>query len=453
MAELVRAAYELPTLRIRLDRTTSVGAAAVFELIHGPDVQPVCSVDTKALGLPDEVTSPRDVPEQKFTIPAPAAEQIVNALGPLDQMPELWLELPFPRGYLHLVPWEALLSKEIGRPLRRLPNFTLRPHAPGDTLRVLLCTSAPAAKSPFPARELLEQVVGCWTSGMSRRVTVHIFGDAQVAQAARSAFGQRPDVTVHDPSEAAAFPAPTRMRTLDEAPDEITSPWLLWMESALGGVAADVVHFVGHGYLSCDQGAVALASSPMLNTDTTMARFIGGTQLAGFMGRVGAWTLGLTGPAHNYCGAGLRALADGIALVRPGIAIVHDAGIDRKMGELHAALRMIYEAENPRVPLASVCSWSHPAAVEFNDEPAAELLTADGESALFAESTQTVLAAEETPAWVAAGARALEGLQADWFSDKAMPRDQEAIDALRKVTDLFDEHVRAHMSDPGVGPT
>src|SRR5207253_633401 len=140
------AAYELPTLRIRLDRTTSVGATAVFELIHGADVQELASVDTAALGLPMEVTSSRDVPERAFAFPSPAVDQIRNALGPLEHVPELWLELPFPRGYLHLVPWEALLSKELGRPIRRLPNFTLRPHAPGDSLRVLVCASEPAAK-------------------------------------------------------------------------------------------------------------------------------------------------------------------------------------------------------------------------------------------------------------------------------------------------------------------
>jgi len=280
---------------------------------------------------------------------------------------------------------------------------------------------------------------------------VHVFGDVPVTHECRAGIGHDPDVTIHDPDEAAAFPLPQRTRGLEETAEEVTNPWLLWMESAMEGVAADVVHFVGHGYLSGDEGALALASSPVVNTDTQWARFIGVTQLCEFMCRVGAWSLALTGAPNNFSLAGLRDLADGTALARPGVAFVHDAGLDPNMEELKAAVRMIYADDIPHSPLPSLTSWSHPASVEYPEEPPSTLLGADGASTLFSDATQKVLAREETPAWVAAGARALETLQADWFPDALAPSDPEAVAALERITAIFDEHVQTHVGGIGKG--
>ena len=54
----------------------------------------------------------------------------------------------------------------------------------------------------------------------------------------------------------------------------------------------DFVHFVGHGYLSGDRGAIAVATSPTVNTDQQWSRFIGSVELNTFLSQVGAWGLG-----------------------------------------------------------------------------------------------------------------------------------------------------------------
>jgi hypothetical protein len=451
MAELVRSGYDLPTLRVQLERTTREQAQVVVDFVWHDNVDPVMTVHPDALGVPDTITSARDLPESRFLLPPGLAAAIAEIVPPSADAPCLWLQLPFPRGYLHLVPWERLLSPVVGRPLRRLPNFTLRPQAPGNNLRVLLCASQPRAKSRFSAGELVVQAAQCWRGALEDRVAIHVFGDVSVAKKAGHTLAQHPHVTVHNPNEAAAFPLPRRTRGLEETADEVTNPWLLWMESATQGVAADIVHFVGHGYLSGDEGALALASSPVVNTDTRWARFIGVTQLCEFMCRVGAWSLALTGAPNNFSIAGLRGLADGIALARPGVALVHDAGVDPDLDELKAGLRMIYVDDMPDAPMSSLTSWSHPASVEYPNEPYSMLLGADGASTLLSEATQQVLAREETPAWVAAGARALETLQADWFPDAHAPEDPEAVAALERISAIFDQHIQTHVAGIGEG--
>lgn len=451
MAELVRSGYDLPTLRAQLDRTSREQAKVVVDFVWHDNAVPVMTIDPNALGVPDKIASARDLEEKRFKITPGLADAIARIVPPPADAPSLWLELPFPRGYLHLVPWERLLSPVLRRPLRRLPNFTLRPQASGNSLRVLLCASQPVAKSPFPAGELVVEAARCWTDTLEHRVAVHVFGDVTVADHARLALRGHSDVTVHDPYEAASFPLPRRTRGLEETADEVSNPWLLWMESAAQGVAADVVHFVGHGYLSGDEGALALASSPVVNTDTRWARFIGVTQLSEFMCRVGAWSLALTGAPYNFSLAGLRDLADGTALVNPGVAFVHDADLDRELGELKAGLRMIYADDTPHASLPSLTSWSHPASVDYPEEPPSTLLDVDGASTLFSEATQQVLAREETPAWVAAGARAFETLQADWFPDALAPADPDAVAALERISAIFDQHVQTHVAGFGEG--
>ena len=121
------------------------------------------------------------------------------------------------------------------------------------------------------------------------------------------------------------------------------------------------------------------------------------------------------------------------------------------MNQLQAGLRMIYEDDIPHTPMSSLTSWSHPASVEYPDQPTTTLLGASGASTLFSEATQQVLAREETPTWVAAGARALETLQADWFPDALAPDDPEAVAALERISAIFDEHVQTHVAGLGEG--
>jgi hypothetical protein len=103
-------------------------------------------------------------------------------------------------------------------------------------------------------------------------------------------------------------------------------------------------------------------------------------------------------------------------------------------------------------PLPAISSWSHPEFVRFPDLAVGGLCTEDGRSALLSSVTQEALAREQTPAWVAAGARALESLQAQWAPPGGPPPSQERRDALLTVSRIFEEHVRDH-GGPEAGPS
>jgi hypothetical protein len=89
---------------------------------------------------------------------------------------------------------------------------------------------------------------------------------------------------------------------------------------------------------------------------------------------------------------------------------------------------------------------------QFVTYPAAEQdslqLTNTGLSTVIAPTTSRVLAAEDTPGWVAAGTRYLEVQQADWLeSSPAAPTDDAAVTALHSVSNLLEAHVLRNVPD------
>ena len=147
-------------------------------------------------------------------------------------------------------------------------------------------------------------------------------------------------VTAYDPAMASSYEPPRRTSRVGTSP-RLSSPWLLWMRDALLGRPLDFVHFITHGYMSGDRGAIAVATAPTVNTDRRLSRFISAAEINTFMSQVGAWGLVLTGPPNNFSEAGLRELADAVALVRPGIAMTHDAGLDLHGEDFGLCLRTV----------------------------------------------------------------------------------------------------------------
>jgi hypothetical protein len=224
------------------------------------------------------------------------------------------------------------------------------------------------------------------------------------------------------------------------------------MRDAMQGRPLDFVHFVSHGYLSGDRGAIAVASTPILNTDRELSRFIGAVELTTFMSQVGAWGLALTGPPQNFCEAGLRELADAVALVRPGVNIAHDFARDVDCTQFGLALQtFLAPGSQLDGPLPATTCWVHPRFVEFPEEFQGELhLNIDGSSAFIADATRDALSDHATESWVASASRSLEMQQVRWLPDTLEdPVDPAAVTALRNVADLVERHVsRAY---PGRG--
>ena len=166
MAQKMMDEDDLPTLRVRLGGEGRERLTAVFEAARGRGpVQPITEVSTSSIGLSDRIQSARDVAESRFVLPRGLVDALVAALRGLAaaDAPAYWLDLPSPRGYLPLVPWERLLSPALGRPLLRLPISGLRPNAPGMTVRVVLVAGQAVGVPAFDVAPLVADLVDAWT--------------------------------------------------------------------------------------------------------------------------------------------------------------------------------------------------------------------------------------------------------------------------------------------------
>ncbi|MCK0113171.1 hypothetical protein MWU75_13565 [Ornithinimicrobium sp. F0845] len=428
MAQLVRAEHDLPSLRIAYRDGGRV--AVCFWLVRGgaePELVAQCPVaELGPVDFPDEVT----VTDDQFSLPSDVMYELsrrMSDLGMSDSPPDnaIWLELVSPRGYLHLIPWEQLLQP-LGRPLVRLPNYTVRPQAQSPTIEVALCASSTVLGGEFDPAATLARLARLWLTMSGKRTRVHLFCDGwaheQVAELVEGMDG----VKLADPARWEEVAYPSSM---------VSNPWLEWIGGALEGLALDVVHLVGYGYLSGGRGAVALAATPTSRAGEH-AEFVGAAQLAQFVAARGAWTFLVSGPPDNYSGAGLRDVADTLAINSPGISIAHDLMQDPDVGQLTRVVELVFAGkESVTEPLPGICAWAHPKFVEYPEE---NLITRTGHSAMVGEATREVLDAPDTPASVASGTRYLESLQAQWSASQGGAIDAEAVAALRRVSDVLE---------------
>jgi hypothetical protein len=437
MAMQVRADHDLPSLRIAY---RDGGREAVrFWLVRGAgELQLVAECEASELG-PLDFRDGEAITDDQFSLPSDVLYQLSRQVRDLGRSPSppdnaLWLELVSPRGYLHLVPWERLLAP-LGRPLVRLPNYTVRPRAQFKSLEIALCASSSVMTGEFDPAATLARLARLWLTASGMPTTVHLFCDSRAHARLVELVGDLDGVLVADPRrwEAVAQPSAT-----------FTSVWLEWMCGEMADRAVDVVHVVGHGYLSGGRGAVAMSESPTCEQGQ-VAVFVGAAQLSQFVAGRGAWAFVVSGPSDNYSEAALREVADAMAVNSPGISIAHDLGLDPDVHELTRVVELVFAGKDAVTePLPGICCWAHPKFVEYPEE---NLITSSGHSALVQEATQRVLGSTHTPASVAAGTRFLESLQAQWIVPEDGKIDRDAVTALRRVSDLLERRAEQYLGE------
>ncbi|HZM74907.1 MAG TPA: hypothetical protein VFC19_04225 [Candidatus Limnocylindrales bacterium] len=410
MAILVPPEHDLPILRITVGTAAQTRSEAIFQALRlGGEPNEIARCPLRELGLPLAAGQLQQTPEQAFRVPENVFELIKSAAGklgpaPLPPQEALWLELYSPRGYLYVLPWERMLAP-LGRPLLRRPQHALRPAASESALSVALCASAPVP--------VLQQLCRIWHERSGRRVKIHVFTDVSSGARMREWAAGDGWLVVPDP------------------PPDGANPWLPWIRDAVQGSALDVVHFVGHGYLNRDRGAIALAG--------TSSRYIGAPEMTSFLSRAGAWCLVLTGAGEshrgNHCPAGLRELADAVSLAGPFVTAAHEMAIDgadlEQLG--NAVATMMGRVPERLDPMPAVTCWVHPRHIT---------------SSFIDASTHVVLERADTPAWVASATRTVEALQAKWLPrDPGAAMDPDAMAALESISSLVGEHVSRTRQD------
>ena len=267
----------------------------------------------------------------------------------------LWVHLVKPYATLRLVPWERALGAALGRPILMLPDFIFpRPRESVQSLDVVLCASAPLGYEDHSVREALRIAADRILESGARAVRVHVFADRAIADSLSQMWqgdgrlGEQ--ILVHDHDLALPYVSEDlSSRLLDEA-GALRSPWLLWMRAALAGQGVDVVHFICHGHLSRDRGAMLFAQSPLERSDTFLAGPVGGNELGTFLTQIGAWSTVFTSLPDDHNEPGLRSLADEIAQARPGPMMMHVLREDPQAGALAAGYAFLYSLEQHPPP-------------------------------------------------------------------------------------------------------
>ncbi|WP_369228873.1 hypothetical protein AB5J56_00465 [Streptomyces sp. R21] len=373
----------------------------------------------------------------------------------------LWLDVVPPSGFLQLLPWEVMLGPLLGCAVMRLPYFSLRPRTAQDSLTAVLCASSPQSKAGFPAGAMLGVLANEIVNSLPMRTRLELFVDIdeyEIAVSSTKELGNQ--VHVHDPRHADQHRRPNRDHRRSDSSD-VLSPWLSWIDEALAGRAADVVHFLCHGYLAGDRGALALAPSPLAGALEPWSQFVGLTQLSPFLTRLGAWSFAVSGPPGNFSNVALRELGDALARRHPGCVIVHDTERDEfgsPFSQLADTYAFVYGPESLAVPrpIPAVTCWAHPRLVEGPSQtertPTAVVsdeLTIDDQSALIETASEALIAADYTPAWLASGTRILEQAQAQWMGAKSTAEpptpgtdSAAAVGGLRAFADELEERAQ-----------
>ena len=267
----------------------------------------------------------------------------------------LWVHLVKPYGSLRLVPWERVLGAALERPILMLPDFIFPPPREAiQTLDVVLCGSAPLGYEDHSVREAMRLAADRILEAGTRSVRVHVFADRAMADSlsqlwqADGRLGQQ--IIVHDHGLAAPYVADDlSSRLLDEA-GMLRSPWLLWMRAALAGQGVDVVHFVCHGHMARDRGAMLFAQSPLERSEKYLAGPVGSNELGTFLTQIGAWSTVFSSLPDNHSEPGLRSLADEVAQSRPGPMMMHVLREDPAAQALAAGYAFLYSLERHPPP-------------------------------------------------------------------------------------------------------
>jgi hypothetical protein len=447
----LQAEYNLKVLTLSINRS-SPEPQVVFELSTADPSQPSTAVLTAEVG---EIGLPRgsldyDIPETRFRLPEYLTAGIRGAVEETEpSMAPLWLRFSAPIGILPVAPWEKLLQPVLGVPILRLPYHAIMPPATTHSLNTVVCFSSPKAKHPLSPDAIAEQFLRQVPADLAPYTAFHLFADEEVQpllQGIQKEFGNQYDIRVYESKEAPTAVSEQVPRSSSPGGRPLLNPWLIWMRDSLAGRSADLVHFLCHCYLSGEDGALALAESPVQNSATARASFVSAPELAEFLNQTGAWSVAFTSPPSNYSVVGMRMLQDQVARLRPGPCLLHDM-VQPGAGEgLGQAYRFLYvRGWQPPPNSSSISLYCHP--YREMERVQADLAS---ESLLneytLAGRLGDLFRSPDTPAWISTSQRVLEQnvsrLAADPVSDQEVAESAGQKNALRFVADVLAKHAR-----------
>lgn len=442
--------YNLKVLTLSIDRS-SPKPQVVFELSTADPSQPSTAVLTAEVGEIGLVRGSLgyNIPETQFGLPEYLTAGIRGAVEETEPLKApLWLGFSAPVGILPVAPWEKLLQPVLGVPILRLPYHGIMPSATTGSLNTVVCFSSPKVKHPVSPDKIAEQFLRQVPADLAPYMAFHLFADKEVQpllQGIQKEFGNQYDIRVYESKETPTTVSEQVSPSSSLGCRPLLNPWLIWMRESLAGLSADLVHFLCHCDLDGEDGALALAESPVRNSETA-ASFVYAPELTEFLNQTGAWSVAFTSPPSNYSLVGMRMLQDQVARLRPGPCLLHDM-VQPKAGEgLGQAYRFLYVPGWHSPPnSSSISMYCHPhrEMEHAQADPASESLLNEY---TLAGQLGDLLRSPDTPAWISTSQRVLEQnvsrFEVDPVSDQEAAVSAGRRNASRFVAGALAKHAR-----------
>ena len=320
MAELLKREHDIVTLKVELFGRGQCRGLLQF-LVDGQLASlPLWQGALAEFGLTDS-GGPRPLLDPaQFRLPDPLVHGLRDWLqANTDGSRPLWVHLVKPYGGLRYLPWERLLVDALDVPVLMLPDFIFPPPRESlSSLDIAICASAPLACEHAHVADGLHQAITAIRQGIGEQARLHLFTDADLLGPLRDRHPPDEHLIWHPQSSAEPFVCEDHSSRLHDSGGTLRSPWLLWMRECLKPYTTDVVHFVCHGHLARDRGAMLFAQSPLERTERYLAGPVGSVELCSFLTQVGAWASAFSSPFDDNDPIGLHTLADEIAQSLPG---------------------------------------------------------------------------------------------------------------------------------------
>jgi hypothetical protein len=349
MAMLIREEHRLPTIRLRLGNSlvdtsqsssneTGTGVArtqavVLSQIVQGTQAEsPWVRTDAAALGLQNDDWDPGSPdPELAAT---PIGGQVAALMQVSEPSRPLWYHIAQNSARLSLLPWERMFRAVAPVPFLRIPNFMNMPYRCIAKPSIVICASAPIGDCPYALPQFVSATldaieVASDQAGISP--VVHLFTDQEAMPHLAPRIGNLHGLKVrlHPFASSDNSESPTAQR----------GEWLNWIGGSLEGTSANIIHFIGPGFLQGDRGGIVLASRPDRNERKGL--FLGAAELVTFFDRVGCSAMVFSNPDMPQWVAGQRALVFELSWLRAGPIVLTDTPA-LASGALSAAYRMLF---------------------------------------------------------------------------------------------------------------
>ncbi|MBL1079823.1 hypothetical protein JK358_36015 [Nocardia sp. 2] len=432
MAFEMQREYSLPVVAVRLSMEHRTPCAQLRLLVN-VDGQPEVH-DERTLWLSEfgYGATTKSVASGLFVPPGVAAWIGGWTRAKLVDGDPLWLHLVKPYGTLGAIPWEHALQPATDRPLLRLPDVFPDPEQSTTTYDLVFVAAAPAGALPGEIPDALAALARV------EHIRLHVFCDTRVGASLRAIVAAAPNATLYpvEPTERLSYTG------------ELRNPWFRWIRRALAGRSADAVHFVVPGAQLGAQGALTLPYRP--DDPDTAPTMVQAGEIAAFLTRMGALTVGFTRPAGNYSDYGLRRVADDLGAMRAGPVLLHEPADATGTTELTECYDFLADFR-PAAPPASprILLYAQPRRVRrpAGREPAEPLSNRAPMTRSAAVSKH--FDRDATPAWLGAAQRYIEQKEGelrrfhDW-ADSSNPNEAAYYagieSGLEKVRAVVERH-------------